>query len=83
MSKAIVVKKIPATNTKGAKLKATVWPNISVTIPYPYEDDSFRLAAEALQKKMGWDHEYDLIEGFLPNQDSVFVMVRREKGLAA
>lgn len=78
MSRAIIVKKIPVTNTKGAKLKATVWPNISVTIPYPYEGDCFRHAAEALLKKMKWD-DVDLVEGFLPNQDSVFIMVKRQQ----
>lgn len=78
MSRAIVVKKIPVTNTKGAKLKASIWPNISVTIPYPYEDDDFRHAAEALLKKMEW-HDVDLIEGWLPNQDAVFVMVKRNQ----
>ena len=62
---AIVCKYIPATNTKGARIKAST-DGHSVTIAYPHErsdgDDKYRAAAEALCKKLGWTHR--MVGGF-------------------
>lgn len=44
----IRTKYIPATNTKGARIKAT-FANRTKSIPYPYE-----LSGEAVHKKAAW-----------------------------
>ena len=77
---AIVVKFISATNTKGARLKATAKGG-SLTIGYPHDlhnEDKYRAAALALCDKMKWPSE-TLIEGVLPNGNSVFVFSYQSK----
>lgn len=52
--KAIQTKFIPATNTKGSRIKAFDCDDNSITIPYPYELDSpcaHKKAAIALRDK--------------------------------
>lgn len=56
MSQAIETYVLPATNTRGTRIKAKAWGG-SVTIAYPYGCDhteAHRLAAFALVEKMGW-----------------------------
>ena len=74
---AIHTRFLPTTETKGARIKATLGKN-SVTIPYPYEHTGglcHRAAAEALQSKLrathdtgGW-HPWDrpFVSGELPD----------------
>ena len=70
--KAIVTHYLPATDTRGSRIKATAEGGNSVTIGYDHaSDNTHRKAAEALCAKMGWPGK--LIEGGLPNGDSVFV----------
>jgi len=75
---AIITKYLPATNTKGSRIKATAEAG-SVTIPYSYEVNeagAHRLAAQALTDKLGWTtNSYGaLIGGGLPNNSGyVFV----------
>jgi hypothetical protein len=55
MSQAIITKFISATNTRGARIKATSWHG-SVTIPYDHalsEGRAHRAAADALCVKRG------------------------------
>lgn len=57
---AITTKYLPATNTKGARIKATCEAG-SVTISYPYSGDEQNThwqAAQALIAKLGWWGEY-------------------------
>jgi hypothetical protein len=71
---AIVVKYLPATNTKGTRLKATCKSG-SVTVGYPYGlggSEGLRFAADALCAKLHWNRQY-LVQGTLPNGDEVFV----------
>lgn len=76
---AIVVKYLPATNYKGARLKAYA-DGGSVTISYPYElnrGEGYRHVAELLRAKLGWNapNYGRLIEGGLPKHGGrVFVM---------
>lgn len=56
---AIQTKFLPTTDTKGARIKATM-DRHSVTIPYPYEHTGglcHRAAAEALQAKLRTTHD--------------------------
>lgn len=56
MAQAITTKYIGATNSKGARIKATCQAK-SVTIPYDYEgnaDSVHTKAAKALADKLGW-----------------------------
>ena len=72
--KDIVCRYIGPSNFRGSRIKAFAEGNNSVTISYPHElsgSDVYRLAADALCKKMKWEGE--LIEGGLPNGDYVFV----------
>lgn len=56
--KAITVKFIPPTNTRGARLKAYDMDNNFFVIPYPGQstdrEKAYRRAAEGLRHKMGW-----------------------------
>ena len=73
---AIVTKYLPATNTKGSRIKATCDAG-SVTIPYPHElsgSDCHRSAALCLITKLDWVKYGNLIGGGLPNNGGyVFV----------
>ena len=56
MTQAIETKYLPATNTKGARIKATSWAG-SITLPYDYSlnnDQMHAKAAMALVKKLEW-----------------------------
>lgn len=56
MSQAIVTKYIPATNTKGSRVKATSWAG-SVTVNYEHglnADQNHLAAAKSLAEKFGW-----------------------------
>jgi len=60
MTQAIETKFLPATNTKGARVKATAWAG-SITLPYDYAlntDDMHRAAAEALAVKLNWKGDW-------------------------
>lgn len=71
---AIITKFIPATNTRGARIKATAWAG-SVTVAYDYSGDaSHRRAAQALCEKMGWPTD-NWIDGGTPD-NSGFAFVR-------
>jgi len=79
---AIQTKFIPASNTKGSRIKA--WCEAgSLMIPYPYEhnEENAHLAvAKALQVKLGWEsrHFYgDLVQSCLPdNKGYAHTMVK-------
>jgi len=56
VTQAIETKFLGATNTKGARIKASAWGG-SVTVPYDYAlstEGAHRAAAEALIAKLGW-----------------------------
>ena len=81
--KAIVCKYIGPSNFKGSRIKAYAEGGKSLTISYPHElsgSDVYRVAAEALCKKMNWPGE--LIEGGLPNGDYVFVFAPKSASIA-
>lgn len=68
--KAIQTKYLPATNSRGSRIKAWADGHNNVTIPYPHElsgAEVHRAAAKALCDKLGWDREF--ITGGLPNGD--------------
>jgi hypothetical protein len=72
---AIITKYLPATNSRGSRIKATCAAG-SITISYPYELSGqavHRKAAEALVAKLGWDEIGGLLGGCLPNNDYCFV----------
>ncbi len=76
--KAITVKYLGPTNTKGARVKASSFGH-SVTLPWDYEYDGNKnrlLAALSLQSKMNWD--YKLVRGALTDDTDVFVQVREK-----
>jgi hypothetical protein len=78
---AIQTRYVGPTNTRGSRIKA--WCDAgSITIPYPHhansEEEKHRIAAEALQKKLGWlpapGNLYgDLIGDCLPGGGYAFV----------
>lgn len=54
---AILTKHLGPTNTKGARIVATIGSGISLTRAYDHElsdDDNHRATAEALRDKLGW-----------------------------
>ena len=74
---AIHTKYLPATNTRGSRIKATAGAG-SVTIPYPHELSGqavHRAAAEALCVKLNWVSPYcaPLLGGCLPDGSYCFV----------
>lgn len=72
---AIITKYLPATNSRGSRIKATCSSG-SVTIPYPYELSGqavHRAAAEALVAKLFPGTTAALLGGGLPDGRSVFV----------
>ena len=73
--KAIQVKYLPPTNTRGTRWKAFADGGASVTIARDYGldgADDARRAADALRGKMGWSAITGA--GVLPNGDYVFTM---------
>jgi hypothetical protein len=79
---AIVTKYISATDTKGARIKATCAAG-SITVPFPHEWDveaAHAAAAMALVRKLGWESRErygDWVAGGLPDT-SGFVFVSTE-----
>lgn len=74
---AIITKYLPATNSRGSRIKATCQAG-SVTISYPYDLTGMcchAAAAKALVEKLGWGHAHygDLMGGGLPSGNYVFV----------
>ena len=70
---AIKTKYIPATETKGSRIKATA-ASKSLYLPYPHELSGqavYRAAAEALAQKLGWSGE--LLGGTISTGETVFV----------
>lgn len=78
---------IGPTNTRGARIKATIAKAVSITVPYDHalnSSDNYAVAAMALVRKMGWTR-YHPQTGALQNRyvgawargdfngDSVFV----------
>ena len=58
---AIETKYLPATNTRGSRIKATTASGISATVPYPHELSGMEChweAARVLVKRLGWSGEY-------------------------
>ena len=75
MLQAIVTKYLPATNTRGSRIKATCAGG-SITTPYDYEldiDAQHHAAAIGLCNKLGWTFAR-LHSGALPNGDGVHVL---------
>ena len=67
MSQAIITKFIGATNTRGARIKASAWAG-SVVIPYDYSgDEAHRQAASALIAKLDWPPLSSWREGGTPD----------------
>lgn len=69
---AIEVKYLPATNTRGARIKANAAAG-SVTVDWPCElsgEEAHKVAALALCNKFGWP--VNIIGGQLANGDYVF-----------
>jgi len=72
--KAILVKYLPFTNHKPARVKAIVHRNLSVTVSvteYSSNDEARLEAAKAIAENLNWRGKY--IKGILPNGDTVFV----------
>ena len=60
ITQAIATKYLPATNNRGARIKATAWGG-SATVPYDYAldvDRNHKAAADAPIAKMGWKGTY-------------------------
>ena len=75
MPKAIQTKYLPATDTKGSRIKAFDCDKNSVTIGYDSalnSENAHKKAALALMKKMGWSGE---IKGGWLKKGMVFVFV--------
>lgn len=75
---AIITKYLPATNSRGSRIKATASDKVSITIGYPHELSGIAChakAARALCDKMGWN--YKLVGGGMGN-GYAFAMVRPE-----
>lgn len=78
--KAILTKYLGPTNSRGSRIKASAEgvPSITVSFDYAERDGGRYLAACQLANKYGWlRDDYQLVEGGLPNGESVFVMVPR------
>ena len=74
--KAIQVRYLGPTNSRGSRFKAFVAGGASVTVPYHYgasTDANARMAAGALMDKLAW--AFDISgAGALPNGDYVFTL---------
>ncbi len=67
--KAIITKYLPATNSRGSRIKASAEGVPSLTIPYPHELSGAAVhaaAAVALCRRMGWGGT--LASGGLPDE---------------
>ena len=75
MQKAILVKYLGPTNTKGTRWKAMAQGGANLTLSRDYElegDADARRVADALREKMQWRAIYGA--GSLPNGDYVFTL---------
>lgn len=73
--KAIIVRYLSCTNTRGSRYKASDMDKNSITLPADdalSTDGNKDAAARALCLKMGWTR-HNLVRGGLPNGDEVFV----------
>jgi len=71
--KAVMTRFIPASNVRGARIKASAEGVKSLTISYPHEmnaEQGHRLAAEKLATRQGW--KGDFCGGMLPGGDWAF-----------
>jgi hypothetical protein len=67
--KAIITKFMPATDTRGSRIKAQAEGVKSLSIPYPHEmnsEEGHRHAASLLCERMNWQWEF--ASGGLPDQ---------------
>jgi hypothetical protein len=72
--KAIITKKLPATDMLGARVKATASGVQSLIISYWSDDDAHAAAALALARREGWTGE--LARGGLPDESGeAFVFI--------
>jgi hypothetical protein len=82
MYQAIQTKYLPATNTRGDRIKATCQAG-SVTINWPYgldNEEAFKSAAQALMDKLDWSELSKIAAGGqLPNGDYAFTIVPAKK----
>ena len=72
--KEILVKYLPFTNHKPARVKAIVHRSLSFTVSvseYASNDEARLAAAKAIAESLSWRGKY--IKGTLPNGDTVFV----------
>lgn len=72
--KAILVKYLPFTNHKPARVKALVHRTLSITVSvseYSCNDEARLEAAKAMAESLSWRGKY--IKGTLPSGDTVFV----------
>ena len=72
--KAILVKYLPCTNHKPARVKVIVHRSLSITVSvseYGSNDEARLEAAKALAESLDWRGKY--VKGTLPNGDTVFV----------
>lgn len=72
--KAILVKYLPFTDHKPARVKAIVHRSLSITVSvseYSSNDEARLAAAKAMAENLNWRGKY--IKGTLPNGDTVFV----------
>ncbi len=74
----IITRYMPATNCRGARIKALAksGPALTVTIPYPHElsqSEAHASAARALCERMNWN-PVTLHQGYAPTDGYVFVM---------
>jgi hypothetical protein len=82
--KAIQVKYLAPTNTKGSRYKAFIGDGISLTIDQDYSLDypeNMMLAAKMLAQKLEWKGEF--VGGTLPNGDMVFIMKKSYREFTA
>ena len=76
MAKIIVTKRIPATNTKGQRIKATCDAG-SVTVAWDWSQDrrdAHQMAAQTLRAKLGWG-DTSMEGGTLPGKEDQFAWV--------
>jgi len=76
----IKTKYLPATNTRGSRIKATNSGGVSATIPYPYELSGIKCHAKAVHevnKKLNWSGQ--MVGAEIKDSQYVFIFVNDEK----
>lgn len=79
---AISTKYLPATNTRGSRVKASSASGLSVTVPYPHELSGMAChweAAKALVAKLGWEAD-EFVGGGTPT-GYVFIALEYRAGV--